>query len=350
MCSHVAAIAAVGASLQGRTMNVKQLFSRLHLPFESRMASFDGANGWLNSEPLAPAGLDGKVVVVQFWTYTCINWLRTLPYMRAWADAYDDHGLIVVGVHTPEFGVEHDIENVRRAVHDMGIEYPVAIDNDYAVWNAFGNQYWPALYIADPEKHIRHHHFGEGDYERSEGVIRQLLADAGAGELPKDPARVAVRGIEIPADWDNVRSPETYVGLGRSDGFSSGGAVLDAPYVYTTPSRLHVNEWAFAGDWTVGLEKAVSNAANGRIAYCFHARDLNLILTPPAEGSARFRVLLDGRAPGDAHGLDVDEEGEGVVNEQRLYQLIRQDGDISDRQFEIELLDPGAAALCFTFG
>ena len=215
----------------------------------------------------------------------------------------------MVGVHTPEFGVEHDIENVRRAVHDMGIEYPVAIDNEYAVWNAFGNRYWPALYIADAENHIRHHHFGEGDYEKSEGVIRQLLADAGADDLPKDPAPAEIRGIEIAADWDNVRSPETYVGLARSDGFSSpGGAVFDEPHAYVFPSLLRLNEWAFAGEWTVGQEEAISNAANGRIAYCFHARDLNLILTPPPEGSARFRVRLDGEAPGDAHGLDVDED------------------------------------------
>jgi hypothetical protein len=234
----------------------------------------------------------------------------------------------------------------------MRIEYPVAIDNDYTVWDAFANRFWPALYIADAEGRIRHNHFGEGGYERSERVIRQLLADAGAVDLPDDSAPVEARGIELPADWPNVRSPETYVGIARSEGFASpGGAAFDEPRVYTVPSRLHVNEWALAGNWTVGREEAASNEANGRIAYRFHARDLHLILAPPAQhASVRFRVLLDGRAPGDAHGLDVDEEGNGVVKEQRLYQLIRQSGHIADRQFEIEFLDAGAAALCFTFG
>jgi hypothetical protein len=258
----------------------------------------------------------------------------------------------VVGVHTPEFTVEHDVDGVRRAVHDMGIEYPIAIDNDYAVWDAFGNQYWPALYLADAEGGIRHHHFGEGDEERSEQVIRQLLADAGGHDLPVGPARVDARGIEVAADWPHVRSPETYVGLGRSRGFvSPEDAVFDEPRSYTIPSRLQLNEWALGGDWTVRREEAVSNGANGRIAYCFHARDLHLILVPPAQrASARFRVLLDGQAPGDAHGLDIDDGGNGVVDEPRLYQLLRQRGDITDRQFEIEFLDPGAAALCFTFG
>ena len=333
-------------------MNINKLFSRLHLPVESRMPTFAGATEWLNSEPLTPTALQGKVVVVDFWTYTCINWLRTLPYIRAWADTYGKHGLVVVGVHTPEFGVEHNIENVRRAAHDMGVVYPVAIDNDYAVWDAFANQYWPALYIADAEGHIRHHHFGEGGYDRSENVIHQLLTDAGVVQLPDDAAPVDARGIEIPADWDNVRSPETYVGLGRSEGFvSPGGGAFDEPRVYTAPSRLHVNEWALAGSWTLGREEAVNNEAHGRIVYRFHARDLHLILEPPAhQASARFRVLLDGHLDADAHGLDVDEYGNGVVTEPRLYQLIRQHGHIADRLFEIEFFDPGAAALCFTFG
>jgi thiol-disulfide isomerase/thioredoxin len=332
-------------------MKVNQLFSHFPLPVEGRMPPFSGATDWLNTEPLSPTNLNGKVVVVDFWTYTCINWLRTLPYIRAWAETYAEKGLVVVGVHTPEFGVEHDLDHVRRAVLDMGIDYPIAIDNDYGVWNAFANQYWPALYIADGEGRIRHHHFGEGGYERSESVIRQLLGDAGAVGLPHDRAAVEARGIELPADWHNVRSPETYVGRARSEGFSSPEiAALDESRVFSVPERLHVNEWALAGNWTVGREEALSNEADGRIAYRFHARDLHLILVPPRHGSARFRVLLDGRAPGDAKGLDVDEEGNGLVTEPRLYQLIRQSGHITDRRFEIELLDPGAAALCFTFG
>jgi thiol-disulfide isomerase/thioredoxin len=279
-------------------VNVNQLFSRLHLPVQSRLPAFAGATEWLNSKPLTPTTLHGKVVLVDFGTYTCINWIRTLPHIRAWAETYGEHGLVTVGVQTPEFGVEHDVDNVRAAPRDMRIEYPVAIDNDYAVWDAFANRFWPALYIADAEGRLRHNHFGEGGYERSERVIRQLLADAGAVDLPDDSAPVEARGIELPADWPNVRSPETYVGIARSEGFASpGDAALDEPRVYTVPSRPHVNEWALAG-----------------------------------------------------HGLDVDEEGNGVVKEQRLYQLIRQSGHITDRQFEIEFLDPGAAALCFTFG
>ena len=333
-------------------MNMNQLFSRFHLPVESRMPEFSGATTWLNSEPLRPTDLLGKVVVVDFWTYTCINWLRTLPHIRAWADAYSDEGLVVVGVHTPEFGVEHGIDNVRRAALDLGIEYPIAVDNDYAVWAAFANQYWPALYVSDQQGRIRHHHFGEGGYERSEAVIRHLLADAGAADLRSDLAPVEAHGIELPADWHNVRSPETYVGFARSEGFASpGGVAFDEPQVYTLPSRLQVNEWALEGDWTLGREEATSNQVNDRIAYRFHARDLHLILAPPARRAAvRFRVQLDGRGPGDAHGLDVDAEGNGVVEEPRLYQLIRQSNHITDRQFEIEFLDPGASALCFTFG
>jgi len=330
---------------------VNQLFSHLHLPRESRLPGFAGATAWLNSEPLTPTDLQGKVVLVQFWTYTCINWLRTLPYVRAWAHAFAGKGLVVVGVHTPEFGVEHDVDNVRRAASAMGVDYPIAIDNDYAVWDAFANRYWPALYIADAEGRIRHHHFGEGGYEQSERAIRHLLADAGAADVPGEVAPVEVSGIERAADWDNLRSPETYIGLARSEGFASPGrAATGEPAVYAVPSRLLVNEWALAGRWTFRDEDAVCDEANGRIAYRFHARDLHLILTPPAGSSARFRVLLDGGAPGAAHGLDVDGDGSGAVTEPRLHQLIRQDDAITDRLFEIEFLDPGAAALCFTFG
>jgi thiol-disulfide isomerase/thioredoxin len=333
-------------------MNVHELFARVRLPFESKMPGFDGATGWLNTEPLTPAALSGNVVAVDFWTFTCVNWLRTLPYLRAWAVAYADKGLVVVGVHTPEFEVEHDLDNVRRAVRDMGIEYAVAIDNDSAIWNAFANQYWPALYIADAQGRIRHHHFGEGDYEKSEQAIRHLLMDAGAVGLSPEPAAVEVRGIEVPSDWHNVRSGETYVGYARGESFASPeGAAYDESRVYTAPSELHLNEWALVGEWTVGREVAVSDEPNGRIAFRFHARDLNLILAPPSkDASVRFRVSLDGHAPNDAHGLDADAEGNGVVSETRLYQLIRQNGHIADRLFEIEFLDPAAGALCFTFG
>jgi len=255
-------------------------------------------------------------------------------------------------VHTPEFEVEHDVDNVRRAVDDMGVTYPVAIDNDYAIWEAFANNYWPALYIADAQGQIRHHHFGEGDYAKSEQVIRHLLMDAGVADLPPNPVPVEVRGIEVSSDWRHVRSGETYVGYARSDGFASlEGAAFDEPRQYTFPSRLHLNEWALAGTWTVGREDARSNEPNCRLAYRFHARDVNLILAPPSKvASGRFRVLLDGQPPADAHGLDVDAEGNGMVTDTRLYQLLRQGEGITDRQFEIEFLDPGASALCFTFG
>jgi len=332
-------------------MNARDLVSRLQLPFQGRMPGFDGATEWLHTAPLSATDLEGKVVAVDFWTYTCINWLRTLPYLRAWDDAYREHGLVVVGVHTPEFGVEHDVERVRRAAQAMGIEYPIAIDNEYAVWNAFANQYWPALYVADARGRIRHHAFGEGGYERTEHVLRNLLEDAGAHDLPTEPARAEPRGIEIPADWHSLRSGETYVGVSRAQGFASPEPVgFDEPRVYTIPERLRVNEWALAGTWTLGREEGVSNAAGGRIAYRFHARDLHLILAPPTGADARFRVRLDGGAPGDAHGLDVDRDGNGVITEARLHQLLRQPGPIEDREFEIEFLDPGAAALCFTFG
>jgi thiol-disulfide isomerase/thioredoxin len=314
--------------------------------------SLDGAAQWLNSEPLTGSGLRRKVVLVQFWTYTCINWIRTLPYVRAWAERYGRHGLVVVGVHAPEFPFERDLDNVRDAARDMRVEYPIAIDNHYAVWDAFANQYWPALYIADAAGRVRHHHFGEGGYERSERIIRHLLADAGAVDLPEGPAPVDAQGIEAPADWHDVRSPETYVGLARSVDFASpGGGVIDEAHVYTLPPLLHTNEWALAGNWTVRSEAAVLNEPHGHITYRFHARDLNLILAPPNEDApVRFRVWLDGRPPEDAHGLDVDDDGNGIVREPRLYQLIRQPAPIDDRAFEIELLDPGAAAFCFTFG
>jgi thiol-disulfide isomerase/thioredoxin len=322
------------------------------LPVEGELASFDGATGWLNSPPLTAAGLRGKVVLVDFWTYTCVNWLRQLPYVRAWAEKYSGLGLVVIGVHTPEFSFEHNLDNVRRAVRDLRVTYPVAIDNDYAVWTAFDNHYWPALYFADAQGRIRHHHFGEGEYQRSEMIIQRLLAEAGARDVGHDLVSVQARGVEAPADWAELRSAENYTGWGRTEGFASpGGADLDRPRVYQAPARLRLNQWALAGDWTMGDHAVTLNAADGRLGYRFQARDVNVVMGPAAPGApARFRVLLDGQPPGAAHGTDADGQGDGTVAEQRLYQLIRQPGSVVERTFEITFLDPGAEVYCFTFG
>jgi thiol-disulfide isomerase/thioredoxin len=319
---------------------------------EGHFPSLDGATTWLNSEPLTPEGLRGKVVAVDFWTYTCINWLRTLPYVRAWAERYRDHGLVVIGVHTPEFPFEHDLDNVRRAVKEMQVTYPVAIDNDYAVWRAFSNHYWPALYLIDAEGRIRHHQFGEGDYEEAERDIQQLLVEAGNANVGQDLVTVDGHGPEIAADWDHLESGENYLSYERTNGFASpGGAVVGERRLYAVPERLGRNQWALSGEWTVEPGFVALNTANGRISYRFHARDVHLVMGPAGHGSSvRFRVRLDGQAPGYAHGSDVDEHDEGVVSEQRLHQLIRQAWSITDRTFEIEFLDPGVEAYAFTFG
>jgi thiol-disulfide isomerase/thioredoxin len=324
----------------------------LRLPVEGELPSFDGATGWLNSPPLAPAGLRGKVVLTGFWTYTCINWLRQLPYLRAWAGKYAGHGLVVIGVHTPEFSFEHNADNVRQAVQDMRVTYPVALDNDYAVWRAFGNHYWPALYFADAQGFIRHHHFGEGEYGQSEMVIQQLLAEAGSTGADTDLVSVDARGVEAPADWATLRSPENYTGYERTEDFASpGGAVPGEPHVYTVPARLGLNQWALSGNWTMEAEATTLNAANGQIACRFQARDLNLVMGPAApQTPVRFRVLVDGQPPGEAHGTDVDGDGNGTVAQQRAYQLIRQRGPITETTFEITFPDPGAQAYSFTFG
>jgi thiol-disulfide isomerase/thioredoxin len=330
----------------------KTVATSLKLPIEGEMASLGGATGWLNSPPLTTAGLRGKVVLVDFWTYTCINWLRTESYVRAWAEKYKNQGLVVIGVHTPEFAFEHDVDNVRRAVKDMRVDYPVAIDSDYAIWNAFKNEYWPALYFVDAQGHIRHHQFGEGDYDQSERVIQQLLSEAGASGISRDLVSVDARGAEAPADWNNLKSQENYVGSARTQHFSSPGrAVLGKPYVYAAPAHLKLNDWALSGEWTVEKPLVALNRPGGRIVYRFHARDLHLVMGPAARGVAvRFRVLIDGQPPGAAHGIDVDEQGNGTVTEQRLYQLIRQRQPIADRQFDIEFLDSGVEAFAFTFG
>jgi thiol-disulfide isomerase/thioredoxin len=324
----------------------------VRLPIEGELPSFSGATGWLNSQPLTAAGLRGNVVLVEFWTYTCINWLRTLPYVRAWAEKYKDQGLVMIGVHTPEFEFEKNVDNVRWAVKDMRIDYPITLDSDYAIWRAFDNQYWPALYFVDAKGHIRHHQFGEGEYEQSERVIQQLLAEAGIGGISHELVAVDGGGAEAAADWGSLKSPENYVGYERTENFASpGGAVLDKERVYTAPVQLSLNHWALSGDWTMKQQATILNKANGRIAYRFHARDLHLVMGPAARGtSVRFRVLIDGQPPGAAHGVDVDNQGNGTVIEQRLYQLIRQPQPIADRLFEIEFLDSGVVLFVFTFG
>jgi thiol-disulfide isomerase/thioredoxin len=322
------------------------------LPVEGQLPSLAGASGWLNSPPLTVTDLRGKVVLVNFWTYTCINWLRQLPYVRAWAERYQDDGMVVLGVHTPEFDVERDLDNVRRSVRDLRVDYPVVIDNDYAIWDAFGNRYWPALYFVDAQGQIRHHRFGEGDYEQSEAIIQRLLTEAGVGRIGHDLVSVDARGVEAAADWDSLWSPENYLGYGRTENFaSSNGAVLDTPHGYVPPARLALNQWALAGNWTVGRQAVVLNQAEGRIVYRFHARDLHLVMGPAGPGTpARFRVLLDGQPPGAAHGTDVDDQGDGTVTQPRLHQLLRQPGPISDRTLEATFLDPGVQAYAFTFG
>jgi thiol-disulfide isomerase/thioredoxin len=322
------------------------------LPVEGSLPSFEGATGWLNSPPLTAAGLQGKTVLVNFWTYTCVNWLRQLPYLRAWAGKYADDGLVVIGVHTPEFPFEHDLANVRRAVGDLRIDYPVAIDNEYAVWSAFANHYWPALYFADEQGRVRHHHFGEGEYQQSEMVIQQLLAEAGTTGRDHELVLVEARGVEAPADWADLRSPETYTGHERTENFASpGGALPGKPRVYSAPAQLRLNHWALSGDWTVEEQAVTLNEARGQVACRFHARDLNLVMGPAAPGTtAAFHVRIDAQPPGAAHGADVDDEGNGILAEQRLHQLVRQPGPITDRTFEITFLGPGAQVYSFTFG
>jgi thiol-disulfide isomerase/thioredoxin len=319
---------------------------------EGSMPSLDGATAWLNSPPLRSDELRGTVVLVDFWTYTCINWLRTLPYVRAWHEKYREHGLLVIGAHTPEFPFEHDLDNVRRAVQEMRVTYPVAVDNDYAVWSAFSNHYWPALYFIDAEGRIQRHQFGEGDYEEAERVIQGLLREAGKDGFSLDLVTPAASGLEVAADWEHLGSGESYLGYERADSFASpGGALVGERHGYAIPAHLGRNAWALSGEWTVEPGYTALNAANGRIAYRFHARDAHLVMGPAQQGTAvRFRVLLDGQVAEAAHGSDVDEQGQGVVREQRLYQLIRQPGTIADRLFEIEFLDPGVEAYAFTFG
>jgi thiol-disulfide isomerase/thioredoxin len=350
LCSAIGAPIATLA--EDKSMAPQTKLAAVQLPIEGTLPSLAGATEWLNSPPLSAADLRGKVVLIEFWNYTCINWLRTLPYVRAWAEKYRDQGLVVIGVHAPEFDFEKNIDGVRRAAKDLRVDYPIAIDSDHAIWRAFNNEYWPAFYFVDAQGHIRHHQFGEGEYEQSEIIIQQLLAEAGNPAVGHELVSVDGRGVEASADWRSLESPETYLGYERAENFASpGGAARDQSRTYAAPERLTLNDWALSGDWTVQNQAAVLNAANGRIAYRFHARDLHLVLTPSSEGHpVRFRIKIDGAPPGADHGSDADAEGWGSVQEGRLYQLVRQTESVTDRTFEIEFLDAGVRAYAFTFG
>jgi thiol-disulfide isomerase/thioredoxin len=309
------------------------------------MPDLDGATGWVNSDPLGPEQLRGHVVLVDFWTLTCINWLRTEPYVRAWSQAYRDDGLVVVGVHTPEFSFEHDLDLVRKATQDRGIDYPVAADNDYRIWSAFDNHYWPALYFVDADGRIRDQHFGEGRYEQSERLVQQLLG------VDRGLVDVDGTGVEAEADWEQLRTPETYVGYQRGERFASPeGATLDEPRGYQLPDGLVLNQWALGGEWTIGPENVSLAKQGGSIAYRFHARDAHIVLDTDATGPIPFRVLLDGEPPGPDHGVDVDADGAGMLRDGRLYHLIRQDDKVRERTVRVTFLEPGARAYVFTFG
>ena len=317
---------------------------RLHIPF-LQMPSLGGATGWLNSEPLGPAELQGHVVLVNFWTLTCINWLRQEPYVRAWSHAYRDDGLVVIGVHTPEFSFEHDIDLVGHATRDRAIDYPIAVDNDYGVWSAFANHYWPALYFVDVDGIVRDQHFGEGRYEESEHVIQRLLG------VERQLVSVEGLGVEAEADWEHLRTPETYLGYARGGQFASpGGAAFDERRAYELPERQRLNHWALAGEWTIGRENVLLDRAGGSIACRFHARDAHLVLSGGASEPIPFRVLLDGEAPGPSHGVDIDQDGNGLLEEGRMYQLVREHDTVRERTLEITFLEPGAEAYAFTFG
>lgn len=321
------------------------------LPVEGLMPSLAGAIAWLNSPPLSPQQLRGKVVLIDFWTYSCINCLRSLPYIRAWNQKYKDHGLVVIGVHSPEFAFEKDLSNVRRAVHDLGITYPVAVDSNLEIWQAFNNEYWPAHYLIDKQGRIRYHHFGEGEYDKSEGVIQALLAEAGFRDVPLSIVNPTASGSQGAPDLGDLQSPETYIGSARRENFVSESPANKASQIYETSASLERNQWGLIGKWTVGDEQATLERAPGKIIFRFHARDLHLVLgLVPGGKPVRFRITIDRAPPETAHGVDTNAQGEGVVNVQRLYQLVRQTGPIVDRTFQIEFLDPGVQAFSFTFG
>jgi thiol-disulfide isomerase/thioredoxin len=323
------------------------ILDRLRLSTEGHVPSLDGATEWLNSEPLTPADLRGHVVAFDFWTFTCINWIRTAPYRRAWYEKYRDQGFVLIGVHTPEFPFERDVDSIRTHIEEMRIAYPVAVDSDYEIWRAFANNYWPALYVADAEGTIRFHRYGEEGYEESERAIQELL------DLPRtDPVVVETAGVEAPADWGTLQSPETYLGVERGERFASpGGATVEEPGTYETPSELALNRWALSGEWTLGSKASRLNGAGGSLAYRFRARDVNLVMGPARDGDPiRFRVRIDGGEPGAARGVDIDEAGDGTAPDRRMYQLVRQPGDVGEHTFEIEFLDAGMETYVFTFG
>lgn len=318
----------------------------------SPLRGLAGATGWINSPPLTAQELKGKVVLVDFWDYSCINCIRATPYIRAWAEKYKDSGLVVIGVHTPEFDFEKQMANVQKAVQKFGITYPVALDSNYKIWNAFHNQYWPAEYFIDAKGRVQYEHFGEGDYDQSERWIQKLLKEANATPMPAGAVRVEGEGAQAAADARDLESPETYIGYERAENFSSpGGLKRDAEKTYTEPKHLSQNEWGLVGDWVDHEQVAVLQTAGGKIVFRFHARDLHLVLGPTSDGKPiKFRVTIDGQAPGENHGVDADAEGNGVVNAFRLYQLVRQKGAIKDHTFTIEFEDPGVQAYSFTFG
>jgi thiol-disulfide isomerase/thioredoxin len=319
---------------------------------EAMIPSLAGATAWLNTAPISPQELRGKVVLIDFWTYTCINWRRTVPSLRAWVERYGKSGLLLVGAHSPEFPFEKDMDNVRQFTRELGVTWPVAVDTDFSIWRAFGNEYWPALYVFDAKGRLRHQVFGEEGYPEAERVIRQLLEEAGQRDIGAKPVTVDPNPFEKPADWKDLRSPENYLGERRTVGFSSpGGIVSGAPHGYEVPSKMSLNRWALSGTWNVGPDRSVAASAGAKLADRFHARDLHLVMAPESRGNAiRFRVRLDGKPPGSSHGVDVDADGNGTLKDQRMYQLIRQAGPIQDRTFEIEFLDPGAGVWSFTFG
>jgi thiol-disulfide isomerase/thioredoxin len=323
----------------------------MQLRAEGDFAPLEGATEWLNTRPLTKAELRGKVVLIEFWTYSCINWRRTLPYVQAWAEKYKTQGLVVIGVHSPEFEFEKHLDNVRWALKDMSIGYPVVVDSKLAVWRAFRNDYWPALYFVDAQGTIRHHQFGEGDYDTSERVIQQLLVEAGASAVPNDLALVEPTGAEVAADWEDLKSPENYLGYERTNNFvSRDGMVSDKDHLYAAPSSLRLNHWALSGDWIAGRHSIASAQPHGTISYAFHARDLNLVMGPAHGTPIRFRALIDGQPVSAAAGVDLDDQGNGTVTEQRMYQLIRQTRPIIDHQITIEFLDAGVELYSFTFG
>lgn len=324
----------------------------LHSTGKNVLSVLDRASGytWINSKPLRSSELKGKVVLVEFWTYSCINWRRTLPNVRAWSEKYKDKGLVVIGIHTPEFSFERDVDNVKWAASDMNIAFPVVIDNEFELWNGFSNQYWPAMYFIDGKGHVRHTEFGEGNYDQSERIIQMLLKESGFDNISDENVPVTPTGAEVQADWANLKSNENYLGYGRTVNFASGSIMKGRPFYYHIPKALRLNQWSLEGDWTIGEQSIATNEVKGKLRYRFHARDLHIVMGGKNKDSVRFRVLIDGKPPGSSHGTDIDNDGNGIIGQTRMYQLIRQQGPVTEHEFEIEFIDPGAEAFSVTFG